>query len=172
MNAFIFPVVFVTVSLTGAIIDWISQRRRKVRPTVEQGFARYPGTLMSWGIAIGLLALTFPALLVARPDARSEWPIILPAVIVSLGLSYYCIHKWLVTRWEWDAEGVTFVSGKRTTRLPWAAIISGKWLIGGWRITGLDGSISCWHTVTGHDVLSDALIKHRPDLAGITLLRS
>lgn len=168
----LFPVVILTVGLAGAVIDWIIDRRLKAQPNVEQGFGRYPGSFLSYGIVIGLLALGFAALPVTRAESRPEWPIILPVAVLLLALSYYCIHKWLVTRWEWDAEGVTFISGNRVTRLPWADIAGGKWLIGGWRITGPNGPVSCWYSVVGYYALSDALIKHRPDLARVTHLRA
>lgn len=172
MSGFILPATIGIIFLSGGVIDWASQRYQCVQPTVEQGVARYPGMFFSFGIAVALFALAFAVLPIARPNARSEWSIIVLAVFGLLGVSYYLIRTWLVKRWEWDAEGVTFISGKRITRLPWADITSGKWLIGGWRVTGPSGSVPCWYNVVGYYVLSDALIKNRPDMAHITSLRA
>jgi MFS family permease len=169
VSVFFAPLAILIIFGSGAIIDRIIKRR--INPSVTQGEGRYPGFYLSGSIAVGLAVLLLVA--IAIMHSWDDWPFLLALVLLGIGVCIYLLRSWLVNRWDWDNEGVRHTSGKRVTMLRWGDITGGKWLIGGgWRIHGLAGSISCWFDIIGYDVLSEALIKHRPDLAHITSLRA
>lgn len=172
MSAFIGPLIFAVVFLLGACIDWIRRRNRRIILSAEQGSTRYPGMYLSTGIAALVGAVVLATLVTTQGDVRADWFIFFLFSLVLVGVGAHSIRAWLVNKWEWDTAGITHVSGKRVTRIAWADISSGKWLIGGWRITGPNGSISCWQHVIGYDLMSETLIRHRPDFAHITSLRA
>ena len=164
------PLAILIIYGSGTVIDWIT--RPRIKSTDTQGVARYPGHFLAMGIAIGLGIPLLITLAVVRTESVHNWMILFVVALFGAGVSVHALRAWLTKRWMWDEEGVTYVSGKRVTTLRWDDITGGKWLIGGWRIYGPSGAVSCWHNIVGYYALSDALVKHRPDLARVTHLRA
>lgn len=150
----------------------MDQRAKRVELSVERGCSRQRGSFLGFGIAFILWSIVFAVMVLMDPESPPYWLLVFLGVALFVGIGVYMIREWLTTRWDWDANGITHTSGKRVTHLQWADITSAKWVIGGWRVTGPNGAVSCGHHVLGYNVISDALIKYRPDLAHATLLRA
>lgn len=172
MSNFIAPLMILTAFAVGGVIDLFVRRNGSVVLNVDQGRARYPGMVCSFGVVGLVMALVVIAFTALEAELWPYWPIAVLVALVLAGTGAYSIRMWTMTRWEWNADSITLALGKRITSVRWSDITHAKWLIGGWRITGPAGAVSSWYNVVGYDVMTEALIKHRPDLAHITHLRA
>jgi hypothetical protein len=153
----------------GAVLGLILRRTKLVRLDAARGHSTYGGVMLLTGLAAGAFGGFILMVLVFDWDGgrtlSPDWPIgaVVALVLIAAGLAFVWI--WARTRWVWDADGVSYISGKRATRIRWAAIDTLKqfsWH--SWRVTGEGREVTWIRYMIGFEVLNQALKQHRPDL--------